>query len=53
VAAVQRRNSFGVDKLLPTLSLVRKVDGLLCCRERSKNSSMLADWPAVTISAAP
>ena len=37
----------------PTFSRVRNVDGLLCWRERSKNSSMLAVWPTVTISEAP
>ncbi|CPB86856.1 Uncharacterised protein [Mycobacterium tuberculosis] len=37
----------------PTRSLVRKVEGLLCTRVRSKNVSMLAAWPAVTSSAAP
>ena len=37
----------------PTFRRVRKVDGLLCWRERSKNSSMLAVCPAVTISDAP
>ena len=45
--------AFASTSLSPTLSRVRKVDGLLCTRVRSKNSSMLADWPTVTINAEP